>query len=251
MEVQKNNNAAEAVLRTRLLVVEDEAIVRMDIEGRLKRMGYEVVGSVADGESAIRLAEAKEPDMVLMDIRLHGKISGIMASQTIRNRLQIPIVYVTAYADEDTFSQAKATHPFAYVIKPFTDRELLTAIEIALIHSRQEKTLEQKNRELLALNKQFYQHLEERFVLAESYKRLHRQLQQVSDLIKMAYADVGDPIVEKRFQRIHDLLDKSLAEADAQILPEINPLIKVDMGQGVHLDGLDPNPAHRTLESGQ
>lgn len=230
MERKNTQQATEPTERTRLLVVEDEAVVRMDIEARVKKMGYEVVGSVPDGESAVKLAETKEPDLVLMDIRLHGRISGIMASQTIRERFQIPIVYVTAYADDDTFKQAKNTHPYAYVIKPFTDRELSTSIEIALIHSRQEKALVQKIKEVSALNKQFHRHLEERFVLTESYRKLRRQLHQVSDLLNMASSDVNDPIIEKRFHKIRGVLERAVVEADAQILPEIEPLLKMDLG---------------------
>ncbi len=209
-----------------LLVVEDEAVVRMDIVSRLEKMGYKVVESVPDGESAIEAAESKKPDLVLMDIRLQGRISGVMASQTIRERFQIPIVYLTAFADDETFGQAKLTHPYAFVIKPFTDRELSTSIEIALIHSKQERLLEDKNKELLDKNKRLQRLLEERVEWKERYKELRTQMKGVSALLTMAGRDVKDPAIVKSLQRIQGIFDRSLTEADAQFLPEIDPLLK-------------------------
>src|SRR5512142_1953087 len=126
----------------RILVVEDETIVAMDIERGLRTAGYEVVGTTGSGEEAIRLAEQQRPDLVLMDIRLQGAMDGIDAGKTIRQRFHIPIVFLTAHADAATVARAKMAEPFGYLLKPFEDPELHTAIEIAL-HKRaaEESTL--------------------------------------------------------------------------------------------------------------
>ena len=122
--------------KSKILVVEDEAIVAMDIERGLKKLGYEVVAVAGAGEQAIRLAEQHRPDLAVMDIQLQGPMDGIEAGRQIRERFHVPIVFLTAYADADTVQRAKAAEPFGYLLKPFEDNELHTAIEIAL-HQRQ------------------------------------------------------------------------------------------------------------------
>ena len=117
---------------TRILVVEDETIVRMDIKHRLGRMGYEVVGDTERGEDAVALAGELVPGLVLMDVMLAGNMDGIQAASEIYETWDSPVIYLTAYADEETLQRAKATHPFGYIIKPFEDREVYTAIEMAL-----------------------------------------------------------------------------------------------------------------------
>jgi len=116
----------------RILVVEDEAIVALDIKSRLKRMGYDVVGVCATGEEAVVHVGRTRPELVLMDIMLAGDMDGIEAAGKIREEYGVPVVYLTAYADKQTLDRAKITNPFGYVIKPFEDRELLTTIEMAL-----------------------------------------------------------------------------------------------------------------------
>lgn len=116
----------------KILVVEDEAIVAFDLRERLASVGYSVPAIAATAQEAIILAGEISPDLVLMDIKLRGEITGIEAAQAIRARYGIPVVYLTAYADEDTIQRAKLARPFGYLLKPFNDRELRAAIEIAL-----------------------------------------------------------------------------------------------------------------------
>jgi len=118
--------------RRRILVVEDEAIVALDIQNRLKRLGYEVAGVGSTGQDAVAKAGKLKPDLILMDIMLEGGMDGIEAAGIITETLGIPVVYLTAYADQQTLDRAKITNPFGYVIKPFEDRELQTTIEMAL-----------------------------------------------------------------------------------------------------------------------
>ncbi len=127
--------------KTRILVVEDVAITAMDIKRRLERLGYEVVGLAASGEDAIAKAESLRPDLVLMDIKLKGEMDGVQAAATIRRQYDIPVVYLTAYSDETTLQRAKITQPFGYVLKPFEERELHTAVEMALYRHTLERRL--------------------------------------------------------------------------------------------------------------
>ena len=122
-----------------ILVVEDESIVSKDIQMSLKRLGYEICGSGATGEEAIDLAREKVPDLILMDIMLKGKLNGIETAHIIRESIDVPIIYLTAYADESTLSKAKITEPYGYIIKPFQEIDLHTSIEMALYKHGKEK----------------------------------------------------------------------------------------------------------------
>lgn len=118
--------------KAQILIVEDERIVASDIEKRLNKLGYNVLESVTSGEEAVEKAKNVLPDLVLMDIVLKGGMDGISAADTIHTLLNIPVIFLTAYADPDTLSRAKKSEPYGYLIKPFEERELIAAIEIAL-----------------------------------------------------------------------------------------------------------------------
>jgi len=121
-----------------ILVVEDESIVAKDIQICLKKLGYEVVGIVSSGEDAVSKAREMEPDLIMMDIMLKGEMSGIEAASIIRKTQDIPVIFLTAYTDRDTVDRAKESEPFGYIIKPFKEIDIQTAIEIALYkHSRE------------------------------------------------------------------------------------------------------------------
>jgi PAS domain S-box-containing protein len=130
----------------RILVVEDEAIVAMDISVRLRALGYEVVGPASTGADALELAEATRPDLVLMDIMLRGGMDGVEAAQRIREATGAPVVYLTAYADDSTLRRAKVAEPLGYLLKPFEERELRTTIETALYKHRTEVRLRESER---------------------------------------------------------------------------------------------------------
>lgn len=126
-------------MKTKILIVEDEAIVAKDISICLEKIGYEVVASFSKGEKALTFLEENKPDLVLMDIMLAGNISGIDASAKINKDYDIPVVFLTAYADEKTIERAKITEPYGYVIKPFKEIDLRTSIEMALYKFKKEK----------------------------------------------------------------------------------------------------------------
>jgi two-component system, cell cycle sensor histidine kinase and response regulator CckA len=120
----------------RILVVEDMAIVAVDIEATLTDVGYDVVGVVATGADAIERAAGLRPDLVLMDISLGGEVDGIKAAAWVRTHLRLPVIFVTAYADSVTLERAKIAEPFGYIVKPINTRELLATIEVALYRNQ-------------------------------------------------------------------------------------------------------------------
>ncbi len=132
--------------RARILIVEDEGIVAKDIQNRLTRFGYTVVGVVETGAEAVRLSGEAQPDLVLMDIHLKGPMDGVEAAEQIRANWQIPVVYLTAYADDATLRRARVTEPFGYILKPFEERELPTILEMALYKHAAERRLRASER---------------------------------------------------------------------------------------------------------
>jgi len=130
-----------------ILVVEDESIVAKDIQNSLRKLGYNVPTTVSSGEEAIIVAEQNKPDLVMMDIMLKGEINGIEAADQIRQRFDVPVIYLTAYADESTLAKAKVTEPYGYIIKPFKEIDLHTTIEMALYKHGKESEV-RKERDL-------------------------------------------------------------------------------------------------------
>jgi two-component system, response regulator PdtaR len=122
----------------RILIVEDEAIVILHIKKALEKLGYVVAGTANSGDDAIVKATQVRPDLVLMDIVLKGPVDGIDAAGKIHAILNIPVIYLTAHADESTLQRAKLTEPFGYIVKPFRERDLQITIEFALYKSRME-----------------------------------------------------------------------------------------------------------------
>jgi PAS domain S-box-containing protein len=129
----------------RVLVVEDESIVALEIQDRLMGFGY-ITLLASSGEEAIKKADVFHPDIVLMDIMLKGGMDGIEAAGQIKRSMDIPILYLTAYSDENTLQRAKSTQPNGYLIKPFQARELNISLEIALYRYDIERRLKESER---------------------------------------------------------------------------------------------------------
>ena len=130
----------------KILIVEDEGIEALDLEHRLTSMGYAVLDIVATGEEAVSKAEEMRPELILMDIMLQGEIDGVTAADQIRARGDIPVIFLTAYADEKTLARAKVTEPYGYLVKPFQERELHIAIDMALYKHRMARKLKESER---------------------------------------------------------------------------------------------------------
>ena len=127
--------------KIRILIVEDETLVSFDLKNTISSLGYEVIGVVRTGEDAFSKAFEEKPDLILMDIMLSGKLNGIETAEQIKKSMDVPIIYLTAYGDNETLQNAKLTEPFGYIIKPFEERTIHSAIEIALYNFKMEMKL--------------------------------------------------------------------------------------------------------------
>lgn len=116
----------------RILIVEDEAIIAMDIQHTLECLGFDICGVVSSGEESIQKASQTKPDLIVMDIGLKGTMDGICAARTIQSHQNIPVIYITAYGDENTLNRVDKTKPYGYVHKPFAEKELRFKIEAVL-----------------------------------------------------------------------------------------------------------------------
>ena len=135
--------------KAKILIVEDEAIIAMELESQLQSLGYEVTSIVDTGEKAIEKADKDKPDLILMDITLEDKMDGIETSKVIKDRFGIPVVFLTAYADEERIDRAKLTLPFGYLIKPARERDLRITFEMALYFSKIDKERKRSEEELV------------------------------------------------------------------------------------------------------
>jgi len=137
----------------KILIVEDNSIVAEDIRIKLGHMGYKNATVATSYAKAIRAAEVQMPDIALMDIQLGGDKNGIDAAGELRRKYQVPIIYITAYADEETVARAKLTEPYGYLVKPFEDNELRSAVEIALYKQKSDRKIRESRKWLQTILK--------------------------------------------------------------------------------------------------
>ncbi|MGD2244935.1 MAG: PAS domain S-box protein [Candidatus Aminicenantes bacterium] len=196
--------------KKKILIVEDERIVAEDIKTKLESVGYAVAGIVSSGEGSLKKAKTLQPDLVLMDIILEGKMDGMEATAQILSRFNIPVVYLTAYSDERTLKKAKVTEPFGFIIKPFEAQDLFTAIEMALY--------QHKLRNMLKESEERYNALYDRSL---SYVYLHDFSGQFIDANAAAIKALGYKRKEIFTLNFASLLDKSQLPKATQSLEEI------------------------------
>lgn len=165
--------------KKRIMVVEDEGITAMMIKSSLEEMGYVVTSTEFSGEEAVKKASKDKPDLALMDIVLNGKMDGIEAAGQIHARFKIPIVYLTAHSDDGMLKRIKRTEPFGYILKPFNERELRTAIELAFYKNEVEKRLRATDVKLRKHREQLTGLVEERTAELRSASEL--LLQEIND----------------------------------------------------------------------
>jgi CheY-like chemotaxis protein len=130
----------------KIMVVEDESIVAKDLELTLRRLGYIVPATAASSDDALSKAAQHRPDLVLMDVHIKGAIDGIATARRLRREMNIPVIYLTAYADDGTVARARETEPFGYLLKPFNERELKSMLEVALYKHESEARLRHNDR---------------------------------------------------------------------------------------------------------
>jgi diguanylate cyclase (GGDEF)-like protein len=139
--------------RTRtVLIVEDDAIVALDLEQALAGLGYRICGPMTTGEEAVAIAVQEPPDLLLMDVDLPGPVDGIEAARQIRGRLDVPVIFLTGHSDAGTLARAMAAEPFGYLLKPFQAKDLKCAIEVAVHKHRRERALRRRSDHLARLS---------------------------------------------------------------------------------------------------
>ena len=182
------------IKKVKVLVVEDENIIARDIQSKLRRIGYDVPVIIMTGEEAVACSEQLRPDIVLMDIVLKGDMDGIEAANTIKARFDIPIVYLTAYADEGTLKRAVVTEPFGYMLKPFGERELHTNIEITLYRHEAEKRQREDNVKLTRVFEETINALASTVEIRDPYTAGHQR--RVAELAVAIAKEINLPVPE-------------------------------------------------------
>lgn len=134
--------------KSMIIIVEDEVLLANDLKMSLENLGCEVCAIVDTAEKALELIEHDQPDLICMDIVLKGKMDGIEAAEIIRSRWGIPVIFLTAYSDNEILKRAKITEPFGYLIKPVQDRDIKVGIEVAIYKAKMEKEREKLREDL-------------------------------------------------------------------------------------------------------
>ena len=135
--------------KTKILIVEDEAIIAMELESQLQSLGHQVASVVDTGKDAIQKIELDRPDLIIMDIRIKGEMNGIETAEIVKNRFGIPVIFSTAYLDEKRIERAKITMPFGYVLKPIQEWDLKVTIEMAIYIAEVDKKRQQVENALI------------------------------------------------------------------------------------------------------
>jgi PleD family two-component response regulator len=168
----------------KILVIEDENIVALDLKNQLETLGYEVCAMISNGEEAIERVGELKPDLILMDIMLKGELDGVQTAEKIKESHNIPIIYLTAYSDEKTLKRAKITEPYGYLLKPFEERELHTNIEIGLYRHKAEQRIQH-----LAYYDQLTD-LPNRVYFFEEFKKALKQAKENNTKVGLLFLDL-------------------------------------------------------------
>ena len=191
-----------------VLIVEDELLIAYSLSQKLKKLGYQVIGIVSSGDEALTICAEQTPDIVLMDIVIQGEIDGIQTATAIYQNYQIPVIYLTAYADDKTLLRAERSNSYGYLLKPFKERELHATIKIAL----------QKHRKELELLKAL-----------EITQQMSKKLQ---DIIATTVLNINDTEGKLLEQDLHSAVENQLLEVYYQ------PLIKLKTREIVGAEAL-------------
>ena len=211
---------------TKILIVEDEMIIAANISLQLTSLGYDVTGIIPRGEEALLHIEQQQPDIVLLDINLKGKIDGIETAQIMQKSFDIPIIYLTANADEAHFTRAKTTNPYAFISKPFKKLDSQRAIELTVNRVKNEKNSENPTKEksdpFILSDCIFVKHLEKMvridikdilYIEAErNYCRIYSKLKEY--LLVMTLKDLDEKLPSKHFIRVHRSFIVNLSQID-------------------------------------
>ena len=247
----------------RILVVEDEKIIALDIASKMEKLGYGVSAMVSSGKDAIESVQKDRPDLILMDIVLEGEMDGIQAAVQIRSVFDIPVVYLTAYADEKILERAKATGPFGYVLKPFEAKSLQVAVELAFYkhmiegelrkaHDELEQLVRDRTSELAKANDQLLSELVEKKHAKTALRKKTEELQLYSNKLQELNAALK-VLLQQREEDRTDLEEKVLLNVKYLLTPHFEALKKRNMDhQGkVILEILESNTKSMTSSFAQ
>lgn len=225
--------------KSRILVVEDEAIVAMGIKQKLEELGHQVVDIAYNGEDAVQIAHETEPDLILMDIVLKGDIDGIEAAAKIRNLLDIPVIYLTAYSDEEVLERARMTEPYGYIIKPFKKSELNANIEMALYkHTEDHKKSEEVKKQILA---DFYD-----FIMNPTATNVDQSDAQIRSTLLKLFASRLEEEMRPRFEKeLGDILEeKDLSDLESIYNAYLDYVAKIFSDFGIQTEIKADGPEH-------
>ncbi len=202
------NQGYRAMKKAQVLIVEDDGIIAMHIESQLKQLGYGVTAKVASGEEVVEKIKENKPDLVLMDIVLKGEMDGIDAAEIIRSRFGIPVIFLTAHADEKRLERAKLTTPFGYILKPFQDKDLKVTIEMALYVAKADKERKRVD-DNLKDNLSFLQTLIDTIPNPLFYKDIKGEYLDVNRAFEEFYGKTREEIIGKT---VYDMGPKHIAD---------------------------------------
>lgn len=189
----------KSMKKPEIMIVEDELIVAENLAKNLNKLGYKVTAIIDSGEDAITQAVATHPDMILMDIMLQGDLDGVEAAGEIHSQLHIPVIYMTAYADNKTIDRAKKTEPYGYLVKPFKPQDIQATIEVALHrHHVEQVAINQHLNQIQILENNLHYFVQQSLKNSQ-YKRAINPLNQTSENIDFA-ADLPSAIEQQEFQ---------------------------------------------------
>lgn len=237
MQVQTASPSKPA-FKGSVLVVEDEAIAARDIAQQLSQSGYSVAAITSHGEEVLALVEQLRPDLVLMDIQLAGAVDGITVARVLREQHLAPVIFLTAFAADEVLARAKLSQPFGYILKPFAERELRTALEMAIYKFKAEETIRRTTAEVQMLSRRVLQvqEAERRHLALE----LHDELGQALTAIKISlktrdqYASAERAAIDTQ---IMDIVERTIGQVRAMAL-ELRPSVLDDLGLAPALEWL-------------
>lgn len=210
-------------MRPKLLIVEDERLIALDIKQRLVQLGYEVVAIANQADAALQAVTQHLPDLVLMDIHLQGAVDGIALAAKIQQQFNLPVIFLTAHADAATLTQAKATQPFGYLVKPVETHMLSTAIEIGLTRHQTEMAVQRaltKEKELNELKTRFIS------IVSHEFRNPLSAIKLIFDLLERQ-----DPPVPLEQQQLYLQRGKTAVEHMNQLLEEVLIIGQAESGK--------------------